>query len=1296
MCLFSAAVALLISARATANDIPGITNVRFRTYSTPEGLSQASAMAIAQDKSGFVWIGTQDGLNRFDGYSFKVYRRDRDDPWSLADSHISALIPDEDGSLWVGSQGDHLQRYDPILDRFESFTPNGVGAMTFSRISALLLDHTHRVWVAGAGAGLEWFDPSTASFAQLDIGRREPFRNIRAMLEQNQDAVLLGTHLGLWRCDLEAHDPVEWRYDKDQSLDVDALAVGADGTIWVGSAENGLYEFSATGAPLAHYDRAGEAATALPDDEVRGLSFDHQNRLWIATKNSGVARLDAERSSISVFAYDPVRRQGVGAARQQTMFVDRDGLVWAGSWVNGVSVHDPRTEAFSTISRVAGDARTLPGQSVSAVTVNTDGTLWLGLSDGAGIVRFDPTKGILERHVHESSIPGSLPLGLARDIIIARDGSVWIASASSGVARLPPGESNYISFHHDAADPGSLASDSILQLMQDDAGTIWVATEDAGLDELCAGCTHFRHHRHDPARPDSIGGDTVATILRTREGDFWVGLRGEGLDRFDPLHDRFEHFFSDASDPQSLSQNTVSTLFEDSAGTLWIGTAGGINRVRTGTRAAPRFDAFTRKDGLASEAIGGIVEDASHELWVSTTAGISRIDPATHVVVNFGEREGTLPQGYFVDAAAQLADGRIVFGGLSGATLFDPRDVRSPSDPIPVITEVLLNNVPVELRWRDKHSPLTRNPWVDGSNATLMHHQNNVSFGFAALSYGDPESVSFAYQLEGHDTQWIQASATRRYATYTDLAAGQYTLHVRARNPGAPWNETTAKLELRVLPSPWLSPLAFLIYFFIAALLAAIVGQRLRRNWRREQLAQEAIRLSEQRLKYALWGSGGELWDLDMRTGAVLRDNRMDWIALTHEARTQTLDDFRKFVHPDDLAEINIALAKHLRGENEVFEVSYRTIDKEHRDWRWVITRGSATERDSGGRATRLVGTTQDITELKQTEESLRRLNEELELRVEKRTVALSNANIDLRHALDQLRLTQSHLIESEKMAALGSLVAGIAHEINTPLGVAVTAASHLEQETLRLMRTLMRGSEVLTADELREFDTTVRETVDMILRNLRRADQLVKSFKLVAVDQSNEETREIEIGAYLRDILNSLGPIMRKTPHRVRIDCVQPISAVTYPGAIYQIVSTLVMNALMHGFDAGQTGEIVVSANATEDRLLLVCHDNGKGMPDTVRAQIFEPFFTTRRGQGGSGLGLHVVYNLVTQLFKGSIRVDSAPGRGSSFEISMPREVVFADALPTGSVMTRPTPPPNGDAQRKPGADHADNQAAG
>jgi len=697
-------------------------------------------------------------------------------------------------------------------------------------------------------------------------------------------------------------------------------------------------------------------------------------------------------------------------------------------------------------------------------------------------------------------------------------------------------------------------------------------------------------------------------------------------------------------------------MTQDSHGQLWIGTqGGGLNHLLPGSETAPRFEVIDSKNGLPSDAIGSIVEDAGGKLWISTTVGISRLDPADKHVVNFGSREGALAEGYFLNAWARLGDGRIAFAGPTGATLFDPATVTLPSAPRPIITDVLLNNRPSTLRWRDPQSPLRSSPWLARDEVVFDYLQDYVSFEFSAFGFGDPESVEYSYRLEGHDPHWIGTNARLRYATYTDLPRGEYRLRIMARRDGDAWNPEEATLRVRVLPPPWSSPLAYLLYALVLLTLAVIFGWRTRVNWQREEQAKEQIRASEERLKFALWGSGGELWDVDVRTGTMLRENRLEHLRASHETRSQTLAEYRPYIHPDDLVEFERRIAGHIKGENAFLEVSYRTPGTDG-EWHWLLTRGRVAERAPNGHALRITGTTQDITTLKRAEEQLRKLNEELELRVDMRTADLRKANHDLRHTLDQLTLAQHQLLESEKMAALGGLVAGVAHEINTPLGVTVTAASHLHEESRRVMRLL--AEDKLTPEHLVDFQQTASESAEIILRNLHRADRLIKSFKLIAVDQTTEERRDIELGAYINDILTSLGPALKKTPHKVKIECPQELHMNTFPGALYQIVSNLVMNSLIHAFDAAKGGIITIAAERSDDHVRLRYSDNGRGMNEAVRAQIFEPFFTTRRGQGGSGLGMHVVYNLVTQLLRGSIRVESAPGQGSTFEMYLPMEL--------------------------------------
>jgi signal transduction histidine kinase len=289
----------------------------------------------------------------------------------------------------------------------------------------------------------------------------------------------------------------------------------------------------------------------------------------------------------------------------------------------------------------------------------------------------------------------------------------------------------------------------------------------------------------------------------------------------------------------------------------------------------------------------------------------------------------------------------------------------------------------------------------------------------------------------------------------------------------------------------------------------------------------------------------------------------------------------------------------------------------------------------------------------RQAEDDLLRLNEELEERVANRTKELVSTNQDLRLAMDNLRQAQNQLVQSEKLAGLGGLVAGVAHEINTPVGIGVTAASHLEQKTGEFLDLYRKDG--MTRSDLEGYLETARESSAMILGNLNRAADLIGSFKKVAVDQSSQELRTFRVKEYLREILLSLHPRLRSTNIRVQVDCPEDLTARSYPGAFSQIIANLVLNSLAHGFAPGQEGRITVAVSVDQDRLILKYADNGRGMAQEVLGRIFEPFFTTNRARGGTGLGLFVVYNLVTQTLGGKISCESAPNQGAVFTVSLP-----------------------------------------
>ncbi|UXI66837.1 two-component regulator propeller domain-containing protein [Tahibacter amnicola] len=1242
-----ALVAICFSGSGDAQDY-GVERVRFRHLGVKQGLSQATVLSITQDKDGFVWAGTQDGLNRYDGYGFRVYKHDRSDPYSLPDNNVRRVLADARGRIWAATQNSGIGLYDPTLDRFTrlSADPTVPGSLIARGIGAIAQDPSGTVWVATLHGGLQRFDEATQRF-ETSRCTGSPLRMIYTIGARRSD-LILGTEEGLWRCDPATGAMEQWRFG-DVALDgqPQTIQVGPDDSVWIVVAYSGIYGFNARGEPHTRIDRNGDPA--VDTSSARGLLLDRDGKLWFGSELHGLSRFDPVTQRLENFRHRPGREYSLSHNRAFSLFQDRDGLIWIGTWGNGLNVLDQRTMAFEHWYPGSGP-QALPGTGVSAIYGDADGSYWVGSLQDGGLSHFHPERGVLENYATDPTKPDSLNANFINAIARGPDGSLWVGTSGAGLARQRPGEKKLEVYRHDKSRPGSLVDDIVQTLYFDRTGTLWVSTS-SGLDALCPDCTEFRHYAHRDDDPDSLGGLGVSCVLETRSGEFWVGLRRNGLDRLDRATGRAEHFVPVAGEGDSLSSLGITALLEDRQGQIWIGTqGGGLNRMRR-DGGKIRFAAITTRDGLAADAIGDLAEDARGRLWMSTTVGISRYDPSTGAIRNIGGTGGAFENGYFIGAGGRDGQGRIFFGGPAGVTLFNPAEVDEIPAPQPVLTDLRLFNAPVKLRWRDPGSPLVQPVWKGGEIA-LGYRQSMVSIDFGVPTAADPPGVQYAYRLEPHDQDWIETDASRRTATYTALAPGRYRFLVRARNAGGAWGPQQAELSLRTEPPPWLSWPARAGYLTIAAVIALLWWRRRAEIARRREQAQEFLRKSEERLKLALWGSGGELWDVHLPTGVMHRENRLEGVAASHEADHQTLDSYAPFVHPDDLPLFRDALVRHLKGDADAFVVSYRTYDRDHR-WVWVLTRGRVVERDAEGRAVRIAGTTHDISALKNAEEALRRLNEELELRVERRTADLRTANVELRNALDRLTLTQRQLLEAEKLASLGSLVAGIAHEINTPLGIGVTAASHLSEEVTRLSREIAGGT--LKRSDLDRFHHSALESAELILRNLQRADRLVKSFKQVAVDQSNEDRRIIGLGVCINEILTTLGPTLKKTPHKVVVDCPVEVVCETAPGALYQIFTNLVMNSLLHGFTVDKPGTVRIHVRREADEIAIDYSDDGVGMDETTCARMFDPFFTTRRGQGGSGLGMHIVYNLVTQALGGTIRVTSAPGRGILVAIRFP-----------------------------------------
>lgn len=1251
-CRFAVGLLLATLVAPASAERHGVEDVRFRRYGIDSGLSQLTVRSMAQDRTGFVWLGTQDGLNRFDGYSFRVFRRTAD-AGAVSDNYVVSLAADPDGSVWVGTQVGGLSHFDPATETFANTraVSGDPDALADNNISALLVDKSAKVWV-GTGAGTVHLLSSRDQplrFRALALGTEREPGIVRALHERRDGSVLIGARNGMWLCTAAGRCGVEWRYRPGQRLDVHDVLEAPDGSIWVGTSDRGLYRFDADGKPVAALREGEGGGEGLVSDDIRTLLVDAQERLWIGT-NEGLSRLDLRSGKLRSWTNDPAVADSIASNRVYSLLEDRDGLVWAGTWLNGVSVFDPRTEAFVLVRPASGEPGAIPTPVVRSLFVDADGTLWFALLESGGLVHFDLERGVLRRYVNDPDDPSSLSNDNVQFVTRTRDGALW-AGTFKGLNRLRADGEGFDRFVHDDDDPGSLGGDGVLHVYLDTRDTLWVSTDGAGLDERCAGCTAFRHHRPDPANPHAIAGTVVNSVFESSKGELWVALRPGGLDRMDRGNGRFEHFRSDPNRPGSLSSDSVTVLTEDRAGRIWVGTqGGGVNlMLRDEKTGEIGFRAYTRSQGgLGADAVGGVIEDAGGRLWISTTAGISRFDPESGEIENFTQRTGIQVAGYFVNAAGVASDGRVVFGGLRGATIVDP--ARLP-EPRPV-QRTAITGVRALRKDPDPRVRLDVGTGTNGPERVRVPYQlGDFSIEFASLSFVDPLSLGYDYRLDSFDEDWIQTDAQHRIATYTNLPPGEYLFRVRARQNGARVGEES-QLAITLAAPPWATRWAQAGYAaFGLGLLAFIAWQTHQRVQERRRSATRVAQ-SEERLKLALWGTGDELWDVELPTGRLFRMNPLLHLKVTQESAEQSLKGYAPFVHPEDRSVFNEEMVAHVKGDSEFFEATYRSLGVDG-TWRWLRSRGRCVARDAAGNAIRIVGTTEDITEVKEHEQALERVNQALEERVRDRTADLTIVNDNLKMTIEQLRQAQRQLVESEKMAALGGLVAGVAHEINTPLGVGVTAASHLESEARRMSS--LASHEGLKRSDFEAFQKVARDSTQLILRNLQRADKLVKSFKQVAVDQSSEQKRNIVLRSYIDEILTSLHPALKKTRHVVTVECPESLAFETYPGAIYQIIVNLVMNSIVHGFEGADAGTIRIVAGAENGIVTLVYSDNGRGMSDDVRRRVFEPFFTTRRGQGGSGLGMHIAYNLTTQVLRGTLTCESALGQGVKFTVMFP-----------------------------------------
>lgn len=836
---------LALSGAASLAAVPE--TLRFEQFGVEQGLAQANATAILQDRQGFIWFGTQAGLTRYDGYRVTVFLNQPDDTHSLADNFVTALHEDSEGRLWVGTRGGVL-RYDATRMAFQRFVAQepasrGTGNRQIRAIvgdfpNAVGGGGTKYLWIATAD-GLQRLDTKRGTF---EVWHHEASRakslisdDVQSLVWDRQGQLWVGTSAGLDRFDARRRTFEHFRIDtaaepEPKRNSVTALRIDSRDTLWVGTS-TGLEAWSLS-ERLPKRQRLG-AEVGMTTGPVRSILHDRDGVPWVGTR-SGLLRWDADRGRFVRYRHDPRDPFSLADDQVDSLFQDRSGTLWVGTSSNGTSRVDLGSGGFERIAGLGGDQGSRDANKVYAIAGDVEGHVWLG-TVGGGLQRIDRRTGEIASFRHDPADPHSLPDDIVRAVGADAQGQLWVGTLV-GIARFDPKTERFRVRHFADLDP---SLDVIRSIRISRSGALWIGTE-RGLHRYEPGSDSVRTFLHDSRDTGSLSQGRVLALLEDRQGTLWAGT-DTGLDRWDANTGRFTHFRHDPANPESLSHDRVTHLFEDRAGQLWVGTGGGLNRMENRPDGGFRFRSYTHADGLGADPIGAILQDGAGRLWISTTSGLSRFDPVGEKFRNYSAGDGLLVGGYYVSASHATADGMFYFGGPAGLSAFRPETIRENSVPPPVIiTELQVFNRPV--LGDQRPNGVRFEGTIHSAKALRLSHANSVfSLEFAALHYADPARNRYAYQLIGFDPDWIQTDASRRFVTYTNLDPGHYVFRVKAANKDGVWNETGTTLDITIDPPFWAT--WWFRMLAVIALLAsvwALVRYRVREITRqRALLAQE-------------------------------------------------------------------------------------------------------------------------------------------------------------------------------------------------------------------------------------------------------------------------------------------------------------------------------------------------------------------------------------------------------------------------------------------------------------------------
>ncbi len=1251
------------------------------------GLPHPVVTTLAEDGDGFLWLGTQAGLARWDGYHFRLYHAsDLPDPW------VQVLHTDRQGRLWAGTRGGALARFAREQDGFIAQP----GRSNRQALWAMADADLGQLWLGGDG-GLDLFDSKSGRFVHWPLASTGPAPPVRALLRDRVGELWIGTERGLLRRAAHAGaaivQTIRLPLANNAIPAITSLFQAQDGNIWIGTKQHGAWLLEPRTGQISPLQKN----IALGIDTIYAIAQANTDEIWLGSFSQGIIAVNTLTLEAHRIMHQPGHSDSLPHNNVWSMLRDRAGLLWVGTGA-GLARQNRANSAVFNLRSLPDSASGGQNDGVSAILADFSGQIWLGHENGGLSVIDERAQRMQPVRPAATSPEPALPRAPVEALLQQANGDI-LAATRRGLYQIRGEQISALTWpqHNPRAAVAALhGHDQQLWLGLWDGVRLRQRPGDSSLIK--------------PEENQRLSDLRITAIESADDDALWIGT-GNGLNWYQPKTKRVLALFATPGEPHGLASGNITSLLRDRYHRLWIGTLGGGVHVLESEpgRLPARFLQIGHSQhtpnaqppqSLPCANVQKLLQDPYGNIWASCDRHIVRIDGKTLQLRHLTPEDGLDPGNYLPGSGTSTRQGELLFGHSNGVTVIHSHAFREWQYRPPVmITQITMQGKPVpSSRYNQPllphllpHLPQSSQPSASEPHSSqstqgvasptlrILPQTTQFSVEFAALDYSNPEQNRYAWRLAGYDQDWINSDAEHRQATYTNLPPGHYQLLLRGSNRSGLWSDTMLPIE--VLPawyqSGWFRTLLLLLG--IGTVLAVTqIRTAILRNSQRKLAAQVAERTAQ-------WRESNR--DLSQANAEL---------TLSADILRELSEVGREITANLDPAAAFDSLQQHVQTMLKtpalvIYRISASGTELQPRFVRqpapWLALTAVALD-DPASKVAEAARSRSEVLLEQQPEASdsalaagnmLTSLYVPLTIddhllgvmavhaarahafgqreRLIFRTLcAYSAIALDNGQTHTQLKQAQEKLVAQEKLAALGGLVAGVAHELNTPLGNSILMTSAW-QDQLRSLKTQFASGQ-LQAQDLADYMQDADDAGQIIMRGLQTAANLVVSFKQVAVDRTSAHQRRFNLLQTSRELIAT-----HKIPPPFQIELAIPadIELDSYPGPYGQVLEHLISNALLHGLEGCEQGTISITAQQIEHGWVRIdCRDDGNGIALAHQKHLFDPFFTTKTGQGCTGLGLSICHNIVTVLLGGHISVQSQLAKpdqagGTTFSLNLP-----------------------------------------